>query len=96
MNWKNLDKKHILKITQQFAGKFEDIDGDLVPIVLIEGCGDIWCYHITKNKHIRLYRGTRAMVMSEEEDEYGRVLIFTERGDLVAIDPNDLIKIGFN
>ena len=96
MSWKNLSKKQILKITKQLSGKFEDMEGELFPIALIEGCGDIWCYHIVKNEHIRLHRGTRVIIVSDEKDEYGRVLIFTQRGDLVAIDPNDLIKIGFN
>jgi len=96
MSWKNLSKKKILQIVKQFTGKFDEIKGELAPVALIKGKGDIWCYHITKQRHIKLYRGTRVVIIDNEQDELGRVLVLTQSKDLVAIHPDDLIEIGFN
>ena len=70
--------------------------GELIPCVLIKGHGDIWCAHITERRVVRVVRGTKGYLLSDDLDDQGRLPVFTEAGDMIAIDPDEIEEIGFN
>ena len=99
MAWESFDKKRMKQISKQLAGSFKESyenAGELIPSVLIKGEGDLWCPHITQKRVVRVIRGTKAYILSDETDEYGRIAIYTDAGDMVAIDPEHIEEIGFN
>ena len=45
---------------------------------------------------VRLPRGIYGFIISLKEDNLGRVLFYSEYGDIVVIEKEELITIGFN
>ena len=81
------------------AGNYEEgkeNGGELIAPVLIKGEGDIWCPHVTQKRVVRIPRGTKAYILSEEMDELGRIVIYSTLGEMVAIDPDEIVEVGFN
>ena len=99
MSWKSFDRKRMKQISKQLAGNYKEDDengGELIPCVLIKGHGDIWCAHITERRVVRVVRGTKGYLLSDDLDDQGRLPVFTEAGDMIAIDPDEIEEIGFN
>jgi|7_EtaG_2_1085326.scaffolds.fasta_scaffold143324_2 hypothetical protein len=95
--WEYVDKNKIKKILKQISGNMEDFEGNLVPTVAIKGTkGHIWCYHVNERKFVKIHRGVVGYVLSKERDEKGRLLIYTEKSQIVAIYEEDLVEVGFN
>lgn len=96
MSWEYVDKKRVTKIVNQIAGKVDDKTAELIEPVIIQGKGDIWCYQPNNRAFIRLLRGTMGYIVDFTEDSLGRVLFYSVLGDLVAIEREELLDIGFN
>ena len=99
MSWENFDRKRMRHISKQLAGSYKENDintSELIPCVLIKGQGDIWCAHITERREVRVVRGTKGYILSDDLDDQGRLPVFTEAGDMIAIDPDEIEEIGFN
>ena len=99
MAWDTFDKDRLKQIAKQLAGNYkedEENSGELIPCVLIKGQGDIWCPHVTQKRVVRIPRGTKAYILSDELDEGGRIAIYSTLGEMVAIDPDEIVEVGFN
>tara|TARA_B100001123_G_C15247917_1_gene1001645 strand:+ start:485 stop:784 length:300 start_codon:yes stop_codon:yes gene_type:complete len=99
MAWDTFDKDRMKQIALQLAGNYKENDkksGELIPSVLIKGVGDIWCPHVTQKRVVRIPRGTKAYILSDEMDEFGRIAIYSVLGEMVAIDPDEIVEVGFN
>ena len=99
MAWESFDRKRMKQISKQLAGNYKENDkntSELIPCVLIKGQGDIWCAHITERRVVRVVRGTKGYILSDDLDDQGRLPVFTEAGDMIAIDPDEIEEIGFN
>ena len=96
MEWKEGEKEKLKQIIKQVTGTIEDEDGPLGESALIRGTGDLWCYAPLVNRMVLVTRGTKVYRISEEEDKIGRVLIYTAGVEVVYIDKDELIEIGFN
>ena len=96
MKWKSKYEKKIKRIIKQVTGLSDPDDGSLVPAVVIKGSGHIWCFAPTKNRFLRIPRGTQAYIIETAEDESGRILIYTVLSDLLLIDPEEIRHTGFN
>jgi len=79
----------------QIAGKISEED-NLVEPYFIQGSGNIWCYKPNSKSMVRLPRGIYGFIISLKEDNLGRVLFYSEYGDIVVIEKEELITIGFN
>jgi len=90
-------ESRIKKIVKQIAGKpFDDDREELLPEVAIRGTGDIYCFHPTTRTFKRICRGIKAYIIKEEENESGRLLIYTFGGDIVEIEEDELLFTGFD
>ena len=45
---------------------------------------------------IRSSRGTKGYIVSDEEDEQGRVMIYVDANEIVLIDKEEILDLGFN
>jgi len=96
MKWKDKYEAKIKRIIKQLTGFSEEDDGPLAPAVVIIGSGHIWCYAPIKNKVLRIPRGTQAYIVDDQEDDRGRILIYTMLADLLLIEAEELRPTGFN
>ncbi len=93
---KSEDKAELVKrIIKQISGELTEED-ELIPEVAIDGSGDIWCYDPVARIHKKIYRGVKAFILYEKYDILGRSLIYTHSGDMVCIDPDELIHTGYD
>jgi len=69
-------------------------DGPLVPEVCIGGSGPIFCYSPTQKIFIQVTRGLKAYIINEKKDEMGKILIYTFVGQIIEIEPEELIYTG--
>ena len=87
-------EKRLKMIIRQFSGEVKSDDGEMVPEVAISGnAGSIYCYSPAKKRMVRIYRGTKAFILSAENE---RALIYTFDGKIVEIDYKELIETGFD
>ena len=88
------DEKRLEKILQQISGDVSDMGGDPIPEAVIKGRGQVHCYSPSRKEFVRIYRGTAAYVIKKLKDE--KFLIYTFTGQVVEIDTDELIYIGFD
>ena len=88
------DEKRLKKILQQLSGEVSDMDGDPIPEVAIKGHGQVHCYSPSRKEFVRLHRGTAVYIIKNLKDE--KSLIYTFTGQVVEIDTDELIFIGFD
>jgi len=83
-------------IMKQFSGEVRQGDGEMVPEVAIKGQnGHVHCYSPSKKKIIRVTRGIKAFILSEELT-HDKVLIYTFDGKIIEIEATELIRTGFD
>ena len=93
---KNDDKTKLVKqLIKQISGEVTEED-ILIPEVAIDGSGDIWCWDPVGRMHRKIYRGVKAFILHENYDELGRTLIYTLNGDMVCIEPEEIIHTGYD
>ena len=93
----NDPKVRIKQIVKQFAGTLsEDDTNELIPEYGIKGTGDIFCFYPSKKMFIKVSRGSKAFVVDEVPNIFGRILIYTFNGEMVEIDPDELEYTGFD
>ena len=85
----------IKKIIKQISGDLTEED-TLVPEVAICGSGEMWCYDPVHKIHKKIYRGVKAFILYENYDILGRSLIYTHNGDMICIEPEDIIHTGYD
>jgi hypothetical protein len=86
----------VKKILKQLAGEATAEDGELIAPHFIIGSGDIWCYQPTNRNFIKLCRGIPVYILCESYDLKGRHLVYTTDGNMVLIDPEEIIELGFD
>jgi len=87
--------KLVKQIIKQIAGNV-DPEEELIPEAAIDGCGDIWCWDPVGRMHKKLYRGVKIFILMTNYDYLGRTLIYTHNGDMVCIEPEDIIYTGYD
>ena len=93
---KNDTKNKLVKqLIKQISGKLTEKD-ELIPEVAINGAGEIWCYDPLIKMHKKIYRGVKAYILYENYDHYNRTLIYTINGDMICIDPEELLHTGYD
>jgi hypothetical protein len=87
--------ERLSQIARQITGKARSTD-ILVPEVAIKGTGYLLCFYPSGRRFIKVNRGIKAYIINGKKNEYGRVLIYTMQGDVVEIEPRELINTGFD
>jgi hypothetical protein len=85
----------VKQLIKQIAGNLTEED-ELIPEVAIEGSGEMWCWDPMLRSHKKIYKGVKAFILYTNYDHLGRTLIYTMAGDMVCIDPDDLIHTGYD
>jgi hypothetical protein len=85
----------IKKLIKQISGKLTE-DDELIPEVAIDGSGEIWCWDPINKMHRKIYRGVKAFILYENYDHLNRTLVYTLNGDMICVDPDDLIHTGYD
>ena len=83
------------KILKQISGSLPE-DEELIPEVAILGSGEMWCWDPSGRTHKKIYRGVKAFILYENYDKLGRTLIYTLAGDMICIEPEELLHTGFD
>jgi hypothetical protein len=90
-------KKIIKQIVRQFSGTLlEGEVEELIPEHAIIGTGYIFCFEPSKKLFVKINRGSKAFIVDENINSAGRVLIYTFNGELVEINPDELLYTGFD
>ena len=92
---KNTKDELIKKLIKQISGKLTEKD-ELIPEVAIDGSGEIWCFDPVNRIHKKIYRGVKAYILYENYDHLNRTLIYTLNGDMVCIEPEELLHTGYD
>jgi|TARA_R100000008_G_scaffold79504_1_gene61203 hypothetical protein len=93
---KNQTKETLVKkLIKQISGNLTEED-TLIPEVAIDGSGEVWLWDPANRTHKKIYRGVKAFILYEKYDNFGRTLIYTLGGDIVCIDPEELIHTGYD
>jgi hypothetical protein len=85
----------VKRIIKQISGDLSTED-ELVPEVAIAGTGETWLWDPANRTHKKIYRGVKAFILYENYDTFGRTLIYTHAGDMICIDPDELIHTGYD
>ena len=83
-------------VLKQLSGEVTAEDGDLIAPHFILGTGDIWCYQPTNRNFIKISRGIPIYILCESYDLKGRHLVYTIDGNMVLIDPDEIVELGFD
>jgi hypothetical protein len=92
---KRTGSEFVKQLMKQISGELTEEDV-LIPEVAIDGHGEIWCWDPTTRMHKKIYRGIKAFIIQEEFDDAGRTLIYTHGGDMVCIEPEELLHTGYD
>jgi hypothetical protein len=92
---KNSSTELVKKIIKQISGDLTEED-EIIPEVAIDGAGEVWLWDPANRSHKKVYRGVKAFILYENYDNFGRTLIYTHGGDMVCIDPDELIHTGYD
>tara|TARA_R110000824_G_scaffold252961_2_gene441803 strand:+ start:973 stop:1260 length:288 start_codon:yes stop_codon:yes gene_type:complete len=92
---KNANSELVKRIIKQISGEVT-ADDELIPEVAILGSGDIWLWDPANRTHRKAYRGVKAFILYENYDNLGRTLIYTHAGDMLCIEPEELLYTGFD
>ena len=85
----------VKQIIKQIAGNITEED-ELIPEVAIDGSGEVWLWDPSSRTHRKIYRGIKAFILYENYDYLGRTLIYTLCGDILCIEPEELIHTGYD
>ncbi len=85
----------VKKIIKQISGTLPETE-ELIPEVAIDGSGEIWCWDPANRTHKKIYRGVKAFILMENYDTFGRTLIYTYAGDMICIEPEEILHTGYD
>jgi|TARA_A100000164_G_C21798319_1_gene719379 hypothetical protein len=92
---KNDTTSLVKKIIKQISGNLTETD-ELLPEIAIGGSGEVWCWDPANRIHKKIYRGVKAFILQENYDNFGRTLIYTHAGDMICIDPEEILHTGYD
>jgi hypothetical protein len=92
---KRTSSDFVKKLIKQISGNLTEED-TLIPEVAIEGSGEMWCWDPSSRMHKKIYRGIKAFILQENFDDFGRTLIYTLNGEMVCIEPEELLHTGYD
>tara|TARA_R110002020_G_scaffold261689_1_gene476034 strand:- start:722 stop:1009 length:288 start_codon:yes stop_codon:yes gene_type:complete len=95
MSTHTVDKTLLDKIFNQLSGVVKK-DEEPLPQMIIAGDGHMWCYDVNTRGMIRVSRGIKCFVLDDTLDENDRIMVYTIANDVILIEEDELIYIGFD
>ena len=92
---KHTSSEFIKRLIKQISGELTEED-TLIPEVAINGTGEMWCWDPAARIHKKIYRGVKAFILQENFDDFGRTLIYTLNGEMVCVEPEELLYTGYD
>jgi len=92
---KRTSSQFVKQLIKQISGKLTEED-TLIPEVAIDGTGSMWCWDPVSRMHKKIYRGIKAFIIQEDFDDFGRTLIYTLNGEMICIEPEELLHTGYD
>ena len=92
---KRTSSEFVKQLIKQISGKLTEED-ELIPEVAIVGAGDMFCWDPSNRTHKKISRGIKAFILQENFDYLGRTLIYTLNGEMVCIEPEELLYTGYD
>jgi hypothetical protein len=92
---KHTSSEFIKRLIKQISGELTEED-TLIPEVAINGTGEMWCWDPAARIHKKIYRGVKAFILQENFDDFGRTLIYTLNGEMVCVEPEELLHTGYD
>jgi hypothetical protein len=92
---KHTSSEFIKRLIKQISGELTEED-TLIPEVAINGTGEMWCWDPAARIHKKIYRGVKAFILQENFDDFGRTLIYTLNGEMVCVEPGELLHTGYD
>lgn len=86
----------IKMIANQLSGKVDPETDYLVPEYTVRGSGNIFCYNVTDKMFTKISRGSLVFVIKENYNNTGQTLVYTYLNELVLLDPEELVYIGYD
>lgn len=85
----------VKQLIKQISGNLTEED-ELIPEVAIDGAGEIWCWDPANRLHKKIARGIKAFIIQENFDDFGRTLIYTLNGEIICIEPEEILHTGYD
>lgn len=85
-SYKKLETR-IRMAVKQISGSVKEEDGSLLSEIAIICKGVVFCFLPATRSFVSIACGTKAILIDEQINEAGRVLIYTFNGHLAEIDP---------
>ena len=92
---KRTSSAFVKQLIKQISGELTEED-ELIPEVAIIGKGEMWCWDPSNRTHKKISRGIKAFILQENFDDFGRTLIYTLNGEMVCIEPEELLHTGYD
>jgi hypothetical protein len=92
---KRTSSAFVKQLIRQISGDLTEED-ELIPEVAIDGAGELWCWDPSSRMHKKIYKGIKAFIIQENFDDFGRTLIYTLNGEMVCIEPEELLHTGYD
>ena len=92
---KRASSEFVKRLIKQISGNLTEED-ELIPEVAIHGTGEMWCWDPANRMHKKISRGIKAFIIQENFDDFGRTLIYTLNGEMVCIEPEELLHTGYD
>tara|TARA_R110000824_G_scaffold398500_1_gene602612 strand:- start:5685 stop:5972 length:288 start_codon:yes stop_codon:yes gene_type:complete len=90
-----VNKELLKKIFSQISGTLKE-DDELVPEYAIRGQGYDWFYDPSQKSVVRVARGIKCYIISDEKDDLERILVYTASNDVILVAEDELIYTGFD
>ena len=85
----------VKRLIKQITGNLTE-DDELIPESAIKGIGDIWCWDPMKRTVRKISRGIKVYVLQHNFDHQNRALVYTLNGDMVCVEPEELLHTGYD
>jgi len=89
-------------LSSSLSGALDQLLGSLraaAPVITysLAGEGSEWYYDLQKKSMVRVPNGTEVVEVSKySPDKQGRIVVQTINNDIIRVDPERILKIGFH
>ena len=87
-------ESRIRTAVRQVSGTMKDEDDELLPEVAVVCKGSVFCFLPTNRSFIMIACCTKAVLISDQKNEAGRIVIYTFSGQLVEIEERHIMITG--
>jgi len=95
MSTHQVEKDVLKQILNQIAGTVHAED-ELIPEVGLKGTGYIWCYDLLQKTMVRIPCESKCYILDSRRDADGNILVYTLNNDVILIEEDKILYIGYD